>query len=255
MGGGWTLEGKRALITGGTKGIGLAIAEVFMELGAEVLIVARHTAPCEALLARWRDRRWTAHAVAADVSSVDAFPLIAEEVQRIWGTLDILVNNAGTNIRRKTLAYDREELDTILRTNLVSAYELSRTVHPLFLKSRGGSIVNIASVAALTSISTGSPYAMTKAAMIQLTRNLAVEWAGDNIRVNAVAPWYIRTPLSEPVLKDPDYLSRVLARTPLGRVGVPEDVAGATAFLCMPAASYITGQCIAVDGGFSVYGF
>jgi Tropinone reductase 1 len=96
---------------------------------------------------------------------------------------------------------------------------------------------------------------MSKAAMIQMTRNLAVEWAGEGIRVNAVAPWYIRTPLAEQVLQDPDYLSEVLERTPMGRIGEVEECARAIAFLCLPASAYITGQCLAVDGGFSVYGF
>jgi Tropinone reductase 1 len=104
-------------------------------------------------------------------------------------------------------------------------------------------------------VRTGSPYGMTKAALAQLTRNLAVEWAGDGIRVNAVAPWYIRTRRTEDVLADPAYLEEVLDRTPMGRIGEPEEVAGAVAFLCLPASSYVTGECIAVDGGFLRYGF
>ena len=116
-------------------------------------------------------------------------------------------------------------------------------------------MVNNASVAGLTHLRTGAPYGMSKAAMIQLTRNLAVEWAAEGVRVNAVAPWYIRTPLAEQVLSDPAYRQDVLQRTPMGRVGEPEECARAIAFLCMPAAAYITGQCLAVDGGFSVYGF
>jgi len=104
-------------------------------------------------------------------------------------------------------------------------------------------------------VGTGAPYAMSKAAINQLTKNLAVELAADDIRVNAVAPWYIRTPLTEPVLQKPDYLERVLNRTPLKRVGEPQEVAAAVVFLCLPAAGYITGQVIAVDGGFLVYGF
>ncbi|MGZ8852770.1 MAG: SDR family oxidoreductase, partial [Thermoanaerobaculia bacterium] len=116
------------------------------------------------------------------------------------------------------------------------------------------SIVNVVSVAGFRNLGTGTPYAMSKAAVIQMTRSIAAEWAKDGIRVNAVAPWYIRTPLAEPVLKDPARLAAIISRTPLGRVGEIEEVAGLTAFLCLPAASYITGQCIAVDGGFSVGG-
>ena len=102
---------------------------------------------------------------------------------------------------------------------------------------------------------TGSPYGMTKAALVQLAKNLAVEWAEDGIRVNTVAPWYINTPLARQVLKDPAYRDEVLARTPAGRIGEPEDIASVVAFLCMPGAAYVTGQCIAVDGGFTALGF
>ena len=122
-------------------------------------------------------------------------------------------------------------------------------------KSKEGSVVNIASVAGLFHVRSGAPYGMSKAAMTQLTRNLAVEWAQDGIRVNAVAPWYIKTPLVKALLEDPEFINPVLERTPLGRVGEPREVAAVAAFLCMPASSYITGQCLVVDGGTTVCAF
>ena len=138
---------------------------------------------------------------------------------------------------------------------MFSAFELSRYAHPLLTRHAASSIVNVGSVSGLTHVRTGAAYGMAKAALHQLTQNLAVEWAEDGVRVNAVAPWYIRTRRTSDSLADPDYLDEVLLRTPMGRVGEAEEVAAAVAFLCLPAAGYVTGECIAVDGGFLRYGF
>ena len=251
----WTLEGRRALITGGTKGIGRAIAEEFLGLGAEVTIVARTRTDVDAMVAAWhgRGRRFTG--IVADISTTSGIAAIIDAVHGGATELDVLINNAGTNIRKETLSYSREEFEFLLGTNLAPAFELSRQLHPMLKASARGSVVNIVSVGGLTALGTGAPYAMSKAAIIQLTKYLAAEWAKDGIRVNAIAPWYIMTPLAETVLKDERYLSAVLARTPMKRIGTPEEVAALAAFLCMPGAGYITGQCIAVDGGFMAQGF
>lgn len=249
----WNLENKKALITGGTKGIGRAIVKEFIELGSEVAIVARNESDFISLKEELKTENLVF--IKSDLSKLDELQFVVNEIKQKWGTLDILVNNVGTNIRKKTIDYSMAEFDEIMNTNLRSAFELSRLVYPLLKESEQGNIVNISSVAGQMHVRTGSIYGMTKAALIQLTKNLAGEWAEDVIRVNAVAPWYIKTPLAETVLKNHEYYNEVVSRTPMKKVGNPEDVAAAVAFLCMPSAAYITGQCISVDGGFTIYGF
>jgi Tropinone reductase 1 len=251
----WNLQGKYALITGATKGIGKAIAEEFLALGANVMIVARNADELDSLLRKWQDQQLLVIGAVADISKPADCERVAQHVEANWGKLDILVNNVGTNIRKKTTAYSAAEYHMLMQTNLASAFHLCQLFHPLLKSSAQGSIVNISSVAGLTHVRSGSIYGMTKGAMNQLTKNLACEWAEDGIRVNAVAPWYIETPLAKAVLQDQSYLDNILQRTPMRRIGKPEDVAAAAAFLCMPGAAYITGQCLAVDGGFTVYGF
>ncbi|GAA3920446.1 SDR family oxidoreductase [Hymenobacter algoricola] len=251
----WNLKGKTALVTGASKGIGAAAAAELLGFGATVVAVARTAADLEAQVADWRAQGFDAHALVADVSRPDERQALLHAFSRQWPRLDILVNNVGTNIRKATTAYSPEEYQHIMSTNLESVFGMCQAAYPLLQQAGGGSIVNVASVAGLTHVRTGAPYGMSKAAMVQLGRNLAVEWAPDHIRVNTVAPWYIRTPLVAGVLSNEDFLRDVLARTPLKRIGEPEEVGAAVAFLCLPAAAYVTGQCLSVDGGFTANGF
>ena len=254
----WQLAGRRALITGGTLGIGRAIAEELMSLGASVYIVARDAKRLQERLQEWNAAPATAglaEGLAADVSTEMGRASVLAWLEGDSPALDLLINNVGTNVRRGAEAYDDDEYDHIVATNMSSAFHLTRRSRALLEGGRDPAVVNVVSVAGLTHVRSGAPYGMTKAALIQMSRNLAAEWAPLGIRVNAVAPWYIDTPLAAPVLKDPEYLADILRRTPARRIGQPREVAAAVAFHCLPAASYITGQCLAVDGGFSTYGF
>jgi Tropinone reductase 1 len=246
----WSLEGKKAVVTGGTKGIGLAVAQEFLDLGAEVLIVARSTKAIENRL-RGSSRLFR---LDGDVSDGTFRQHILDKVHENWSKLDILVNNVGTNIRKTFADYTEAEYRQIFETNLFSAMALTQGAFPLLKHSGNASVINIASVAGSTDVQSGPPYGMTKAALIQMTRHLAVEWAPHKIRVNAVSPWYIQTPLVQPVLSNPERLEKILSRTPMGRVGQAEEVSGIVAFLAMEKASYITGQNISVDGGMMVKG-
>lgn len=253
----WRLDGQQALVTGASAGIGLAISRELLGFGADLLLVARDADTLESvrdeLLDEFPDRN--VHGLAADVADEDDRRDILDWVEDHGDGLNILVNNAGGNLTKATVDYTEDEWRGIFEVNLFSAFELSRYAHPLLTRHAVSSIVNVGSVSGVTAVRSGAPYGMTKAALQQLTRNLAVEWAEDGIRVNSVAPWYIRTRRTSTKLADPDYLDEVLLRTPMGRIGEPEEVAAAVAFLCLPAASYITGECVAVDGGFLRYGF
>jgi len=253
----WRLDGQVALVSGASKGIGFACARELAALGADVLLVARDETALELaqaeLAEEFGEREFPTF--AADVADPEQRLEVFDWISDLDVELSLLVNNAGGNITRPTLEYTPDEVQELIATNVLSAFEMSRLAHPHLAEHGNAAIVNIASVSGLVHVRTGSPYGMTKAALVQLTRNLACEWADDGIRVNAVAPWYIRTQRTAGKLADPDYLDEVLQRTPMGRIGEPEEVAAAVAFLCMPASSYITGECVAVDGGFLHYGF
>lgn len=251
----WSLKSQRALVTGGTKGIGEAIVRQFLDLGASVFIVARNSDLLQQQLTRYRQEGHTVDGMAVDVSQPGTASQVIEKAESVWGGLDILVNNAGTNIRKPTAEYSPSEYDHILNTNLRSAYELTQAAYPFLKASGSGKVIFISSVSGLAHTSSGSLYGMTKAALLQLTRNLAVEWAPDGIRVNAVAPWYIKTPLATPVLTNPEKLSGILKRTPMNRIGEPEEVASVVSFLSMAASGYVTGQTISVDGGLMAWAY
>ncbi|MDX1459437.1 MAG: SDR family oxidoreductase [Xanthomonadales bacterium] len=252
----WRLDGQRALITGASKGLGAAMAREFASLGADLVLVARGSEALESLAAAIREQTpdCRIELMTANLATPAGQDQVVEAIAA-HGALQLLVNNVGTNIRKPMSEISRDEFLEIQRINVTSHFEMSRRLLPFLQAGAPASVVNNASVAGLTHLRTGAPYGMSKAALIQMTRNCAVEWAPLGIRVNAIAPWYIDTPLARQVMNDPDYRQDILQRTPMRRIGEPAEVARVAAFLCMPGASYVTGQCIAIDGGFSVYGF
>ena len=241
------------MITGGSAGIGLAIAREFLELGAHTALVARDRKRLE----------WTVNELAEGYPDCEVYGLAMdlsypEELGEVpawvadrWDGLDVLVNNVGTNIRKRALDFDLGEYQSLMDANLTSCFELSRLCHALLREGDEPAVVNISSVAGLTHMRTGAPYAMSKAGIIQLTRNLACEWAPDGIRVNCLAPWYIETPMTEDQrpFTDADLRSRVERSLPLRRMGQPIDIANMVLFLASDESAYCTGQAFTVDGG------
>lgn len=248
----WNLEGQTAVVTGGSKGIGRATVIEFLNLGAKVVFTARNRQDIMKFQEDLRSQGFDATGIEADVSTEIGRKEIVRTVKEKWKVLDILVHNAGINIRKKANDYSEAEYRKVLEINLIAPFELSRMLYPFLKKSTRGTVINVASAAAMQDVGTGTPYAMSKAGLLQQTRSLAVEWAQDGIRVNAVSPWFTETPLTEGYLSQEEKMTPILNRTPLNRVAKAEEMSSIIAFLAMEKSSYITGQNIVADGGMSI---
>ena len=248
----WKLDQKKALVTGGTKGIGKATVKQFLELGAQVLFTARNEDEIKELENELQQKGYEVKGMVADAANSQDLKKVKDWISENWGKLDILVNNAGINIRKKAGDYSEEEFRKVMEINLVAPFQISRSLFELLKNADKASIINVASSAAIQDVGTGTPYAMSKAGLLQQTRSLAVEWASEGIRVNSVSPWFIKTPLTDGYLKNEEKMKAIRSRTPLGRVGDAIEIASIISFLAMDKSSFVTGQNIVADGGMSV---
>jgi 2-deoxy-D-gluconate 3-dehydrogenase len=249
------LRGKVAIVTGGNGGIGLGMARGLAEAGAAVAIVGRNEAKSTAAVAELKRQGGRAMAITADVTDKAAVADMVARTASELGRIDILVNNAGINIRKPPHALAIEEWDSVIRTNLTSAFLCSQAVHPVMKQSGGGKIINIGSMMSIFGASFAPAYAASKGGIVQFTRSCAVAWAPDNIQANAVLPGWIDTDLTRRAREEVDGLhDRVLARSPAARWGTSGDFAGIAVFLASPASDFVTGTAIPVDGGYSIMG-
>jgi 2-deoxy-D-gluconate 3-dehydrogenase len=249
------LTGKVAIVTGGNGGIGLGMARGLAASGADIAIVARNEAKSEAAVAELRRHGVKAIGVTADVTDQAAVARMVERAQRELGRIDILVNNAGITVRKPPHVLSIEEWNSIIQTNLTSAFVCSQAVYPAMKAAGGGKIINIGSMMSIFGASFSPAYAASKGGIVQFTRSCACAWAADNIQANAILPGWIDTELTKGARQQIDGLhDKVLARTPAARWGAIDDFAGIAVFLSSAASDFVTGTAIPVDGGFSVMG-
>ncbi|HET6522580.1 MAG TPA: glucose 1-dehydrogenase [Geminicoccaceae bacterium] len=249
------LTGRVAIVTGGNGGIGLGMARGLAAAGSAVVVAGRNKEKSAAAVEELTGLGAEALAVEVDVCDEGSCRAMVRAAVDRFGRLDVLVNNAGTNIRKQPEAYALEEWHLILDTNLTSAFVCCQAAYPAMVRAGGGKIVNIGSMMSIFGASFTAAYAASKGGIVQLTRALATAWAKDNIQVNAVLPGWIDTDLTRRARRDVAELhDRVLARTPAGRWGTPDDMAGTAVFLASPASDFVTGTAIPVDGGYAVQG-
>ncbi len=250
----FSLSGKRALVTGSSRGIGRAIAEAFADHRANVVVASRNQTSCDAVAREINSRgRGRAVAVRGLIGDKVSLGHLVEAAHSAFGGIDILVCNAATNPYYGPMAgIADEQFDKVLRNNVLSTHWLAQLVMPEMIERRAGVIIIISSIGASRGSAVIGAYNLSKAADLQLTRNLAVELGPYDIRVNCITPGLIRTQFSRALWEDRANLEGALRWTPLGRIGEPEDVAGVAVFLASDAARYITGQSIVVDGGATV---
>ncbi|HVW45319.1 MAG TPA: SDR family oxidoreductase [Amycolatopsis sp.] len=244
------LGGRRALVTGAGRGLGAAMARGLAEAGASVALVSRSADQVAATAAAIGDRGF---ALPADVSDPETFPALVDRAEeRLGGPIDIVLHAAGVQHRQPAVDFDRPAWDALIAVNLSAPFFLSQEIGRRQLGAgRPGSHIFVASLGSHIGLRDVVAYTAGKSGLWAVVRNLAVEWSAHGIRANAIGPGYIRTELTKALLDDPDSHRRILARVPMGRLGTPDDMAGAAVFLASDASAYVTGQLLMVDGGWT----
>ncbi|MBS0559362.1 MAG: glucose 1-dehydrogenase [Proteobacteria bacterium] len=246
------LSGRVAIVTGGNGGIGLGMARGMARCGASVVLSGRNAGKAKDALAALAEFGGDHRFIAADVTKEADCKALVDATVAAYGRLDILVNNAGTSVRKRPEVLSEAEWHLVIDTNLTSALLCSQAAYPALKQAGGGKIINTGSMMSLFGAPYAVAYAASKGGIVQLTKSLASAWAVDNIQVNAVLPGWIDTDLTRGARQQVEGLhDRVLARTPAGRWGEPDDMAGIAAFLAGPGSDFVTGAAIPVDGGFS----
>ena len=249
----WEMKDRKILVTGGTRGIGRAIVEELAGLGARVFTCGRDEVVLKERLAEWHTRGIAVQGAVCDVAEEEQRTALVAEVHKLFdGTLQGLINNAGTNLRKPAIEYTRDDYQHVLDLNIRAGFHLTQLCHPLLSAGQPSSIVMLSSIGAEVALQDAALYSMSKAALSRLSRSLAMEFAADGIRVNALLPGYINTELAMGAIEKNDLLGHIQARQM--RMGNPHEIGGVAAFLCMPAASLVTGQSIVADCGYLING-
>ncbi len=247
------LSGKIAVVTGSTRGIGRSIAEHIAKAGANVVISGRKADVCEQVAKGIRSSGGNAIAISANIGDKGQLENLVKETRTHWGKIDVLVCNAAVNPYYGPMAQMPDDaFAKTLQNNIVSNHWLANLVLPEMAERKDGVVIIVSSIGGLKGTGVLGAYAISKAADMQLARNLAVEWGRHNVRINCIAPGLVKTDFARALWENPETLRRYETLTPLGRIGAPDDIGGIAAFLASPAAAFITGQTIVADGGVTI---
>jgi len=243
------VKGKVAVVTGSSKGIGFGMAQGLAYYGADLVIMSRNIDEAKAAAEEVKELGGNAIAVKCDVTKKEDVQNLVQVVMDEFGRIDILINNAGMNIRKPLVEYEEEEYDKVINTNLKGIFLMGQAVAKVMMEQKSGKIINISSIFGGVAMANQAAYASSKGGINQLTKVMAMELAPYNVNVNAIAPAYIKTPMTTGWLSDKERLNEILASTPIGRIGELGDLVGPAVFLSSDASSFITGHILYVDGG------